>query len=145
MLVLLGLIFLLHIATIILLLAATIDNAWWVTDVMSTDVWARWLYQNGAWNYTGLPSGYPQDSKSSVSGSVPDSTSNEEVFVKRDLASTLMKQKRALTSNTAPADLTPTQLESLREVCEVNLACEHMAETTGIVAAYTAYYGPIPF
>ncbi|MFT7797827.1 osteocalcin-like [Arapaima gigas] len=85
------------------------------------------------------------DSKSSVSGSVPDSTSNEEVFVKRDLASTLMKQKRALTSNTAPADLTPTQLESLREVCEVNLACEHMAETTGIVAAYTAYYGPIPF
>ncbi|MFT7797835.1 epithelial membrane protein 2-like [Arapaima gigas] len=61
MLVLLGLIFLLHIATIILLLAATIDNAWWVTDVMSTDVWARWLYQNGAWNYTGLPSGYPQE------------------------------------------------------------------------------------
>ncbi|KPP60097.1 osteocalcin-like [Scleropages formosus] len=85
-------------------------------------------------------------SKSSVSGSVPDSPSNEEVFVKRDLASALMRQKRAFTAKTtAPADLTLTQLESLREVCEVNLACEHMAETAGIVAAYTAYYGPIPF
>ncbi|XP_018593991.1 epithelial membrane protein 1 [Scleropages formosus] len=61
MLVLLALIFLLHIATITLLLAATINNGWWVTDTMSTDVWARWVYQNNAWNYTSLPTSYPQD------------------------------------------------------------------------------------
>ncbi|KPP71835.1 epithelial membrane protein 2-like [Scleropages formosus] len=60
MLVLLALIFLLHIATITLLLAATINNGWWVTDTMSTDVWARWVYQNNAWNYTSLPTSYPQ-------------------------------------------------------------------------------------
>ncbi|XP_016416262.1 osteocalcin [Sinocyclocheilus rhinocerous] len=46
---------------------------------------------------------------------------------------------------TAPADLTVTQLESLREVCEANLACEHMMDVSGIIAAYTAYYGPIPY
>lgn len=34
---------------------------------------------------------------------------------------------------------------SLREVCEANLACEHMMDTSGIIAAYTAYYGPIPY
>uniref|UniRef100_A0A673GLU8 Bone Gla protein n=1 Tax=Sinocyclocheilus rhinocerous TaxID=307959 RepID=A0A673GLU8_9TELE len=45
----------------------------------------------------------------------------------------------------SPADLTVTQLESLREVCEANLACEHMMDVSGIIAAYTAYYGPIPY
>lgn len=34
---------------------------------------------------------------------------------------------------------------SLREVCELNNACDEMAETAGIVAAYTTYYGPIVF
>lgn len=50
------------------------------------------------------------------------------------------------------SQLTPTfslflslSASSLSEVCELNLACEHMAETAGIVAAYTAYYGPPPF
>lgn len=33
---------------------------------------------------------------------------------------------------------------SLREVCETNLACEEMMDTTGIIAAYNAFYGPIP-
>ncbi|XP_072530585.1 osteocalcin [Salminus brasiliensis] len=72
--------------------------------------------------------------------SVGNSPSEEGVFVKRDLASVVVRQKRA-----GPADLTQVQLESLREVCELNLACEHMMDTDGIIAAYTAYYGPIPF
>ncbi|KAM4717981.1 epithelial membrane protein 1 [Anableps anableps] len=53
----------LHVATIILLLVATIDNAWWVTDNMRTDVWARWIWQDNKWNYTDLPdhASYPSD------------------------------------------------------------------------------------
>uniref|UniRef100_A0A8C5DSZ1 Epithelial membrane protein 1 n=1 Tax=Gouania willdenowi TaxID=441366 RepID=A0A8C5DSZ1_GOUWI len=38
-------------------------TAWWVTDTISTDVWARWILKNGVWNYTDLPKGshYPED------------------------------------------------------------------------------------
>ncbi|XP_017272134.1 epithelial membrane protein 2 [Kryptolebias marmoratus] len=63
MLAILGGIFVLHIAAIILLLVATIDNAWWVTDTMSTDIWGRWMKMGGVWNFTDLPTGshYPQD------------------------------------------------------------------------------------
>ncbi|XP_070778842.1 epithelial membrane protein 2-like [Enoplosus armatus] len=71
MLILLAAIFALHIIGIILLLVATIDNAWWMTDNTSTDVWARWIQQNGVWNYTDLPSGshYPQDYLQAVQAS----------------------------------------------------------------------------
>ncbi|XP_038129723.1 epithelial membrane protein 2-like [Cyprinodon tularosa] len=53
----------LHIAAIILLLVATIDNAWWVTETVRTDIWARWVFMDNKWNYTDLPdiSSYPQD------------------------------------------------------------------------------------
>nr|ACS32163.1 osteocalcin isoform 2a [Oncorhynchus mykiss] len=70
-------------------------------------------------------------------------TEPEVVIMKRDLASVLLRRKRA--AGQAAAAFTLTQVESLSEVCELNLACEHMAETAGIVAAYTAYYGPPPF
>ncbi|XP_051244284.1 epithelial membrane protein 2 [Dicentrarchus labrax] len=71
MLILLGAIFAVHIVGIILLLVATIDNAWWVTDNMATDVWARWIQINGVWNYTDLPTGtpYPQDYLQAVQAS----------------------------------------------------------------------------
>ncbi|KAJ8387537.1 hypothetical protein AAFF_G00152330 [Aldrovandia affinis] len=61
MLVLLGGIFLIHVTTIILLLVATIDNAWWFTDTISTDVWGRWIKANGVWNLTDIPDFYPQE------------------------------------------------------------------------------------
>lgn len=55
MLVLLAAIFFLHLSCIALLLAATIHNAWWMTDTVSTDIWARWTLENGQWNYTDIP------------------------------------------------------------------------------------------
>ncbi|KAA8584818.1 hypothetical protein FQN60_003512 [Etheostoma spectabile] len=61
------------------------------------------------------------------------------LFVEREQASAVVRQKRAA------GELTLTQLESLREVCEANLGCEDMMDTQGIIAAYTAYYGPIPY
>ncbi|XP_056144059.1 epithelial membrane protein 2-like [Lampris incognitus] len=71
MLVLLAAIFILHIIGIILLLVATIDNAWWMTDTISTDVWARWILDKGVWNYTDLPShsAYPQEYLQAVQAS----------------------------------------------------------------------------
>ncbi|KAJ8363302.1 hypothetical protein SKAU_G00121340 [Synaphobranchus kaupii] len=61
MLILLAGIFIFHITTIILLLITTIDNAWWVTGTLSTDVWGRWVMVNGVWNYTDIPSSNLQD------------------------------------------------------------------------------------
>ncbi|AWP18524.1 Osteocalcin isoform 2 [Scophthalmus maximus] len=58
--------------------------------------------------------------------------------VEKEQASSVVRQKRAA------GELSLTQLESLREVCETNLACEEMMDTTGIIAAYNAFYGPIP-
>ncbi|KAG8006426.1 Epithelial membrane protein 2 [Nibea albiflora] len=71
MLILLAAIFALHIIGIILLLVATIDNAWWMTDTYSTDIWARWVEVNGKWNYTDLPTGsaYPTDYLQAVQAS----------------------------------------------------------------------------
>lgn len=37
-------------------------QAWWMTDTISTDVWARWVMNNTQWTQTDLPTGstYPQ-------------------------------------------------------------------------------------
>ncbi|XP_059418863.1 osteocalcin 2b-like [Carassius carassius] len=82
-------------------------------------------------------------SSSSESNSVSaEGTPAPHVLLKRDVAASLLRHRRA---GAPAAKLSLQQLESLREVCEVNLDCEHMAETAGIIAAYTAYYGPIPY
>uniref|UniRef100_A0A3Q3H2T0 Bone Gla protein n=1 Tax=Labrus bergylta TaxID=56723 RepID=A0A3Q3H2T0_9LABR len=60
-------------------------------------------------------------------------------FVEKEEASEVVRQKRAA------GQLSLAQLESLSEVCEANLACEDMMDTQGIIAAYTAHYGPIPY
>ncbi|KAM9780132.1 epithelial membrane protein 1 [Neosynchiropus ocellatus] len=69
MLILLGAIIVLHIIGIILLLVATIDNAWWLTDTVSTDVWFRWVKINDVWNTTDLPSYYPESYLQAVQAS----------------------------------------------------------------------------
>ncbi|XP_072298349.1 peripheral myelin protein 22-like [Eucyclogobius newberryi] len=71
MLILLVAIFSLHVIAIILLLVATIDNAWWVADSMSTDIWGRWILTKGVWNLTDLPEGahYPTDYLQAVQAS----------------------------------------------------------------------------
>nr|Q1EG28.2 RecName: Full=Osteocalcin 1; Short=SseOC1; AltName: Full=Bone Gla protein; Short=BGL; AltName: Full=Gamma-carboxyglutamic acid-containing protein; Flags: Precursor [Solea senegalensis] len=66
-----------------------------------------------------------------------DTPAQEGLFVEQEQASSVVRQ--------APKELSLSQLESLREVCELNLACEDMMDTSGIIAAYTTYYGPIPF
>ncbi|XP_062873284.1 epithelial membrane protein 2-like [Trichomycterus rosablanca] len=69
MLVLLAGIFLLHITSFILLLACTIENAWWKTETMSTDIWGRWLWSNNHWNFTDVPESYPADYLQAVQAS----------------------------------------------------------------------------
>lgn len=71
MLILLAAIFALHIIAIVLLLVATIDNAWWVTEVTSTDIWGRWVLSKGVWNLTELPEGpyYPKEYLQAVQAS----------------------------------------------------------------------------
>ncbi|XP_039979713.1 osteocalcin [Xiphias gladius] len=76
---------------------------------------------------------------SSGSQLASDNPAQEGLIVEREQASTVVRQKRA------PGELSLTQLESLREVCEAHLACEHMMDTDGIITAYTTYYGPIVF
>ncbi|XP_061604984.1 osteocalcin [Phyllopteryx taeniolatus] len=61
------------------------------------------------------------------------------VFVEQTQAAAVVPPRRA------PVELSLTQMESLREVCESNLACEHMMDTAGVIAAYNAYYGPVPY
>ncbi|XP_056137014.1 bone gamma-carboxyglutamate (gla) protein, like [Lampris incognitus] len=80
-------------------------------------------------------------SESSSNSSSDSSSDSSSVIVKRDLASVLLRRRRAGPSG----DFSPLQLESLREVCELDVACDEMADTAGIVAAYVAFYGPIPF
>ncbi|XP_055770865.1 osteocalcin 2b [Salvelinus fontinalis] len=84
-----------------------------------------------------------ESASAEVTAEDPAAATEPDVIMKRDLASVLLRRKRA--AGPAAAAFTLTQVESLSEVCELNLACEHMAETAGIVAAYTAYYGPPPF
>ncbi|XP_024295733.1 epithelial membrane protein 2 [Oncorhynchus tshawytscha] len=60
MLVLAGIV-VLHITAIILLLVATIDNAWWLTDSVATDVWGRWELADSAWHYTNLKGDYAEE------------------------------------------------------------------------------------
>nr|XP_040047837.1 osteocalcin [Gasterosteus aculeatus aculeatus] len=74
-----------------------------------------------------------------ATASQPDSPAQEGLFVERQQASAVARQRRAA------GQLSLTQLESLTEVCEANLACEDMMDTHGIIAAYTAYYGPVPY
>uniref|UniRef100_A0A3Q2W2F1 Epithelial membrane protein 1 n=2 Tax=Haplochromis burtoni TaxID=8153 RepID=A0A3Q2W2F1_HAPBU len=71
MLILLAAIFVLHIACIIILLTATIDNAWWVISAgnLPTDIWARWVFVNNSWHSVDLPTHYPESYLQAVQAS----------------------------------------------------------------------------
>uniref|UniRef100_A0A671QDN2 Epithelial membrane protein 2-like n=1 Tax=Sinocyclocheilus anshuiensis TaxID=1608454 RepID=A0A671QDN2_9TELE len=43
--------------------------AWWMTDSMSTDIWARWTLTGGNWNYTEIPAHYPKEYLQAVQAS----------------------------------------------------------------------------
>ncbi|KAM9391669.1 epithelial membrane protein 1 isoform 1-T3 [Pholidichthys leucotaenia] len=64
-------VFVCHIADIIILLVATIDNGWFVSDVRSTGLWGRWDYVEGVWNLTSLPPSpsYPKEYLQAVQAS----------------------------------------------------------------------------
>ncbi|XP_028828355.1 epithelial membrane protein 1 isoform X2 [Denticeps clupeoides] len=56
----------LHLTTIVLLFIAVIDDAWWFTRNMYTDIWGRWAMGDGefedeVWVYTDLPTSYRKD------------------------------------------------------------------------------------
>ncbi|XP_061159449.1 osteocalcin [Syngnathus typhle] len=61
------------------------------------------------------------------------------VFMDRSQAAAVVPPRRPT------VELSLTQVESLREVCESNVSCDQMMDTDGVVAAYNAYYGPIPY
>ncbi|XP_042361790.1 osteocalcin [Plectropomus leopardus] len=75
----------------------------------------------------------------SIDSQPADAPAQDGMFVERDEASNVVRQKRAV------GELSLAQLESLREVCELNAGCDEMMDTQGIIAAYTAYYGQIPY
>ncbi|KAL7378280.1 hypothetical protein ABVT39_011262 [Epinephelus coioides] len=78
-------------------------------------------------------------SDASTGAQPAENPAQDGMFVERDAAASVVRQKRAA------GELSLAQLESLREVCELNAACDEMMDTQGIIAAYTAYYGPIPY
>ncbi|XP_061893198.1 osteocalcin-like isoform X1 [Entelurus aequoreus] len=61
------------------------------------------------------------------------------VFVDRRQAAAVVPPRAA------PRELSVAQLESLREVCESDTGCGRMMGTSGVVAAYNTYYGPVPY
>ncbi|XP_055060695.2 epithelial membrane protein 1 isoform X3 [Misgurnus anguillicaudatus] len=59
----LGGICLLHLTTIFFLFWATIDDAWWFTDTLYTDLWGGWEMENNdnVWVYKDIPTSYRKD------------------------------------------------------------------------------------
>ncbi|XP_031418090.1 epithelial membrane protein 1 isoform X1 [Clupea harengus] len=53
----------LHLTTIVLLFIAVIDDAWWFTNSLYSDIWGRWVmeFDDEVWVYTDLPSSYRRD------------------------------------------------------------------------------------
>ncbi|XP_030636692.1 epithelial membrane protein 1 [Chanos chanos] len=60
--VLIGISFL-HITAIVLLFIALIDDAWWFTRNMYSDIWGRWVmeFDDNVWVYQDLPTSYRKD------------------------------------------------------------------------------------
>ncbi|XP_076838487.1 epithelial membrane protein 1 isoform X1 [Brachyhypopomus gauderio] len=60
----------LHLTTIFFLFWATIDDAWWFTRTMYTDLWGRWVMENNddVWVHMDIPTSYRKDYLQAVQG-----------------------------------------------------------------------------
>ncbi|XP_051559322.1 epithelial membrane protein 2-like isoform X3 [Myxocyprinus asiaticus] len=63
---------LLHLTTIFFLFWATIDDAWWFTRTLYTDLWGRWVMENNddVWVYMDIPTSYRKGKRFTISGVV---------------------------------------------------------------------------
>ncbi|XP_048363736.1 osteocalcin [Sphaerodactylus townsendi] len=70
-----------------------------------------------------------------------DSPSSEAFISKQDSA-TIVK-RHAQDPQGVAAAAAPDPLEGLREVCELNAACDELADHIGFAEAYRRFYGPV--
>ncbi|XP_054847443.1 osteocalcin [Eublepharis macularius] len=81
---------------------------------------------------------------SARSNSANDSPSSEAFISKRDSAEVVKIQKRNFQrANIVAAPDVPSPLESHREICELNIACDELADQIGFEKAYRKFYGPV--
>nr|XP_056709734.1 osteocalcin [Euleptes europaea] len=72
-----------------------------------------------------------------------DPSSSEAFISRRDSATVVKRQMQNPQGAAVAAADAAGPLESLREVCELNVACDELADHIGFVEAYQRFYGPV--
>ncbi|KYO41789.1 osteocalcin [Alligator mississippiensis] len=81
--------------------------------------------------------------KDSHSTSANESPSSEAFVSKRDSAVLMRRQKRNYVFDSSYYGVVRDPLEGKREVCELNPACDELADHIGFHEAYRRFYGPV--